>query len=54
MSAAANPLLAKKAPQRSPLAAGRAIKHTSVYLPEAAREALREVAFDERKASSWP
>ena len=36
--------------------------HTSVYLPEAAYEALRQVAFDERrkihdllmKASSWP
>ena len=25
------------------------IKHTSVYLPEAAYEALREVAFDERR-----
>jgi hypothetical protein len=24
------------------------IKHTSVYLPEAAYEALRQVAFDER------
>jgi len=24
------------------------IKHTSVYLPEAAYEALRKVAFDER------
>ncbi len=25
------------------------IKHTSVYLPEAAYEALRRVAFDERR-----
>ena len=25
------------------------IKHTSVYLPEAAYEALRQVAFDERR-----
>jgi hypothetical protein len=25
------------------------IKHTSVYLPEAAYEALRKVAFDERR-----
>jgi hypothetical protein len=25
------------------------IKHTSVYLPEAAYEALRHVAFDERR-----
>jgi hypothetical protein len=25
------------------------IKHTSVYLPEVAYEALREVAFDERR-----
>jgi hypothetical protein len=41
-----DPLLAKKAPQRSPLAAGR---DTSVYLPEAAYEALRQVAFDERR-----
>ena len=25
------------------------IKHTSVYLPEAAYEALRQIAFDERR-----
>jgi hypothetical protein len=25
------------------------IKHTSIYLPEAAYEALRQVAFDERR-----
>jgi hypothetical protein len=25
------------------------VKHTSVYLPEAAYEALRQVAFDERR-----
>ena len=43
--------LAKKAPPAKP--AGRwtrpDIKHTSVYLPEAAYEALRQVAFDERR-----
>jgi hypothetical protein len=48
----ADPLRAEEAPQRSPLAAGRwppsDIKHTSVYLQEAAYEALRQVAFDER------
>jgi hypothetical protein len=47
--------------RRSPDSQGRApakpatrwsrpgIKHTSVYLPEAAYEALRQVAFDERR-----
>jgi hypothetical protein len=47
--------------RRSPDSQGRApakpagrwthpdIKHTSVYLPEAAYEALRRVAFDERR-----
>jgi hypothetical protein len=46
--------------RRSPVGSGSApakpasrwtppdIKHTSVYLPEAAYEALRQVAFDER------
>ena len=47
--------------RRSPIGSGSApakrvgrwtrpdIKHTSVYLPEAAYEALRQVAFDERR-----
>ena len=30
------------------------IKHTSVYLPEAAYEALRQVAFDERRPAAAP
>jgi hypothetical protein len=48
-------------PRRSPMSGGSVptkpasrwtradIKHTSVYLPEAAYEALRQVAFDERR-----
>jgi hypothetical protein len=48
-------------PRRSPMSGGSVptkpasrwtradIKHTSVYLPEAAYEALRRVAFDERR-----
>jgi len=33
----------------APIAWRPGIKHTSVYLPEAAYEALRQVAFDERR-----
>jgi hypothetical protein len=48
---AADPQRAKKARQQSPASRWSRpdIKHTSVYLPEAAYEALRQVAFDERR-----
>ena len=40
---------AEQAPHRSPLLVRSDKKHTSVYLPEAVYEALRQVAFDERR-----